>query len=689
MQDKSSPLQRMLFRLLFDREQIDRATNTKSLQQILTLFATMVVLPVVLLAILSLRSLGQAESAMMAGLKQRAESIADGVDAEVASTLRELSIDAERVIEGEVSPTTFADRHPSVRAVYELNSDSELVWPFIAANPSSAWVEPPESYRALITEGLRHENRSEWTAAREDFERAAILGADTPSHAAHGRYLQARATSRVNSAEALALYRALTSDPRDLRDPRGLPIADLARIQQAELEWSTRNRRGAIAGLKGLVNKAIANPWPIESRGSGLTAQYALSQLRDHVDPKWHQQASQSIQRRLQQLYWTRQVEDDLNRLLKQPVSDEAFTTTSTAGGLWVMRASQSGTWIFSLDEAVLLEEINTSVLVTANTLEPTLKASLVNVEDDIGPALFRRTLAPTMPYAAVVVRLASPSDLQSKITRTRLLQILVVLLAVISTTAGLLAGLRLIREQLAQASAKTDFAANVSHELRSPLTQIRLKAEMLSLGLLEETQEQEEGYTSIMREADRLSRLIDNVLDFAAIEQGHKKYNLRPTDLGESLARAVFALEDRLDNAGIELDLNIDANMPVVWVDPDAMGQVFANLLSNAIKYGGSGCWLGVSALVIDDGIQFSISDRGVGIADEDQEHIFEHFYRAHAPEVRKVKGTGIGLSIVRYIIDAHGGIIDVESQLGEGTTFTVTLPFHPPSDSGAKAHA
>jgi two-component system sensor histidine kinase VicK len=119
--------------------------------------------------------------------------------------------------------------------------------------------------------------------------------------------------------------------------------------------------------------------------------------------------------------------------------------------------------------------------------------------------------------------------------------------------------------------------------------------------------------------------------------------------------------------------------------MDRDAVAQVFTNLLSNAAKYGADGQWVGLTARVSLDGVDVMVSDRGIGISKADIDHVFDHFFRANTPDVRKRRGTGIGLSIVRYIVEAHGGTISVDSELGEGTTFTVTFPFQPPRDAGA----
>lgn len=226
----------------------------------------------------------------------------------------------------------------------------------------------------------------------------------------------------------------------------------------------------------------------------------------------------------------------------------------------------------------------------------------------------------------------------------------------------------------------KADFAANVSHELRSPITQIRLKAESLQLDLCYDDDDRREHYDAIVLESERLSRLVDNVLDFAAIERGAKRYSLRADDLLDVVRFQAEATEDTLRSRGLELSVDLPDDLPPVWLDREAIGQVIINLLSNAAKYGADGGWVGLRVWETEEGVELSVADRGIGISEEELPQVFDDFFRSTDPLVRRKKGTGIGLAIVRYIVEAHGATITVESEAGEGTTFTILFPTTPP---------
>ncbi|RME24615.1 MAG: sensor histidine kinase [Deltaproteobacteria bacterium] len=299
-----------------------------------------------------------------------------------------------------------------------------------------------------------------------------------------------------------------------------------------------------------------------------------------------------------------------------------------------------------------------------------------------------RRSLAPYLSGWSVAVALRDPEALAADQRWRRALRFGVVAVSVSMIALGFMVSLRFIGRELDVARMKADFAASVSHELRSPITQIRLKGESLLLGLCDDREEEQAAYHAIVRESERLSRLVDNVLDFAAIERGAKRYTLRPGDLGASVRRALVSMEGSLEFKDITLQVELPDDLPAVFHDPDAVGQCVINLVSNAVKYSPEGERVEVVARqrrgtlrgVEQDLIEVAVTDHGIGIAPHDLRQIFEPFYRSRDSLARRRKGTGIGLTITRYIMDAHGGDIEVRSKPGHGSTFTLRFPLEPP---------
>jgi signal transduction histidine kinase len=248
------------------------------------------------------------------------------------------------------------------------------------------------------------------------------------------------------------------------------------------------------------------------------------------------------------------------------------------------------------------------------------------------------------------------------------------VLVAVI--VAGIVATWRLMRRETEMARLKSDFVANVSHDLKTPLSVIRMFGETLEMGRVTDEGRRQEYYRVITREGERLSRLIDNVLDFSRIEGGRQTYDMTPTAV-EPLVRATLeAFAYPLAQQGFKVEVRVGAELPDVMMDADAVGQALANLIDNAIKYSGDDRALTVDARVVDQHLVVAVSDRGIGIAREEQAKIFEKFYRVGRSDTQGRRGSGVGLALVRHVAEAHGGDVMVESTPGEGSCFSLRLP-------------
>ena len=230
----------------------------------------------------------------------------------------------------------------------------------------------------------------------------------------------------------------------------------------------------------------------------------------------------------------------------------------------------------------------------------------------------------------------------------------------------------------------KDVFLSTISHEFRTPLTSIRSYSEVL-INYEEERETQKDFLGIIKSESERLSRLIDNILDLSQIEAGGMVWNDAPTSIGEVIERAACAESQLLHERSLQLSLGIAPNLPVVKVDFDRIQQVITNLLGNAIKFSPRGGEISIWAERISGGtgggpgewIRVSVTDQGKGIGDEDREIIFERFRQASSDTLTdKPKGTGLGLPICREIISHYGGELWVESRGGEGSTFSFTVP-------------
>ena len=252
----------------------------------------------------------------------------------------------------------------------------------------------------------------------------------------------------------------------------------------------------------------------------------------------------------------------------------------------------------------------------------------------------------------------------------------------------GIFLTYRNVSKEMALARLKSDFVSNVSHELRTPLALIRLYAETLELGRLTNPEKHQEYYCIIRKESERLTALINNILDFSRIEAGRKEYEFRETDMRELVRNTLESYRYQIEQHGFTLEEQV-AEVPPLKVDREAMARSLVNLVNNALKYSQDRKYIGVNLYPDDGSVKLEVIDHGIGIPLTEQQKIFEKFYRVGDPLVHNTKGSGLGLSLVQHIARAHGGDIAVDSTPGAGSKFTITLPLDREGNSGRAASA
>jgi len=225
-------------------------------------------------------------------------------------------------------------------------------------------------------------------------------------------------------------------------------------------------------------------------------------------------------------------------------------------------------------------------------------------------------------------------------------------------------------------AQAKSNFVANVSHELKTPLSLLSLFSEILELGRVKNEEKRAEYYRIIRHESLRLNKVIDNILDFSKIEAGRKTYNFADGDMAEVIENVLSSYRYQIVNSGFDIQTNIQPDLPPVLIDRHAMEQAISNLVDNAIKYSREMKQLSITTETRGSDLSIEIADHGIGIPRGEQAKVFEKFYRVGNGLVHDVKGSGLGLSLVKHIIEAHHGTISVESDVGKGSRFTILLP-------------
>jgi len=244
------------------------------------------------------------------------------------------------------------------------------------------------------------------------------------------------------------------------------------------------------------------------------------------------------------------------------------------------------------------------------------------------------------------------------------------------SGTVGAVMVLHDITEIRRLERARRDFVANVSHEFRTPLTAIQGFAETLLEGALEDQENRRRFIQIIHDHALRLGRLTDDLLRLAQIEAGQLNLEFQPVDVSGLIELCLDTTRSKASQGELRLEVRAGSDLPALYGDPRALQAVLQELLDNAIRYSSPGGLIRIETALVGSEIMISVSDTGIGIPKTEQDRIFERFYRADPARSREMGGTGLGLSIAKHLIEAHGGRIRVESEVGKGSTFTIFLP-------------
>jgi len=258
---------------------------------------------------------------------------------------------------------------------------------------------------------------------------------------------------------------------------------------------------------------------------------------------------------------------------------------------------------------------------------------------------------------------------------RTRQNLLLISALALF-TLAGAWVVYSAIRKEIELARIKSDFVSNISHELRTPLALIRMFTETLQLNRVSSEEKRVHYLDIIGRETERLSHLVDNILNFSRMEAGKKTYVSEPVNLTSIAGEVLDTYEFHLKNAGFKLETDLSEPLPAIMGDSEALKQLMINLIDNSIKYSENTKELQIATIASNGHVELRIQDKGVGISPEDLKRIFEKFYRVPNDLIHTTRGSGLGLSLVKHIVDAHKAKIDVTSKLNNGTCFQIRFP-------------
>jgi signal transduction histidine kinase len=640
----------------------------------LVLFVFLV--PFGVLTALAIRTLNQDRELAVRREEDQRRQVAAAVRQEFLGRLENLKL---RALSGAVDVRSDDRARDSADAIVLVArvEDRRLVLPWesrtAAGDVRRILAEQP--FADLVSRGETEELVHQRPGTASSFYRRALSSARHPSQVASSELLVARALGKSGrAAEARTYDRRTLARPLALVDEQGVPFALYASRRVADLEGlAIEDARAALEAAR------QAGAAPVMSPAAVHMANAVVATLRSKGPPE-----IQALVSTAQQAITTQIARGEQALALQQtfPALARQFPSEAARRSEPLWLPFGQGPWLVTLSADISSRQtilIAVDALKAFDRLETAARCVAAGgcrlaQASDAGPDEY--PLGPALPGLTLIQVTSGASDgSQRRLPKQGFYVAALSLVLALAAFGGYLLW-RDVRRELRVAELRSQFVSSVSHELKTPLTAIRMFAETLRMGRPGDPATRDEYLDIIINESERLTRLLNNVLDFSRIESGRKTYQFAPHDLKSIVRTAARAMHYPLARQGFELQVDVGEGIPPVQSDPDALEQAILNLLANALKYSGDARKIELRLARDEAHAVISVRDWGIGIDPVDQRRIFDKFYRVARPENRLIPGTGLGLTLVDHIVRSHHGLVGVDSTPGGGSTFRIHLP-------------
>lgn len=629
------------------------------------------------------------------------------------SSLSELVLKPDRPEELKSRLADLTARNPFIRYAFFINVD----WGVISITVSSGWWKgkrPSELFTLSSNADFQAAEVSEFV--NKDFSEALQLYKNAMTNLTSPAG-QALLLSRIGRCyfkmekyrEGIDAYRRMLELPIEALRLGTPPYSVVALSQIAEGHGALHEDAQRGASLVRLYELLLNNPWDIEGGEYSYYLKSASEEIEDYLtsqpDDSIAKQKFMGLKERgknlndeIQFVEFVRQtvgpqIQSYLARggsaseVQPQNISEHLGDSTLQVGFVKLPATfQQSGLVAFGyqIDEKYVVSELLPGILskvdlgrdVAVGILNEKQEAEYLQQELPISKYLIAENFSQLFPSWKVALFHPEGKTIEELVGREKETYLVLFLGIILVMLIGVVVTARAASHELEVSRLKSEFVSSVSHELKTPLALIRMFGETLETGLVTDEAKRQEFYRIIRKESERLTHLINNVLDFSKMDAGSKEYTFEGADVVEIVRSTLEAYKFHVRDLGFEMVEELPAEPIIARVDKDAISQALLNLLSNATRYSDEEKYVRVEVREDNGWVLISVEDHGVGIPKEDLKKIFDKFYRAGTQKTRETRGSGLGLTLVKHIVEAHGGSIEVESEVGRGSRFTIRIP-------------
>jgi signal transduction histidine kinase len=683
--------------------------------KILLTAIVLILLPGVVLSYIGLSSVNDRARQLEAGyrgtlnlVRDRIEQEITGLEQEVFHALDQSGTDLESLGASRQLLQTISSKHPWLKLPFLASPDGAI----ITSTASLGWLKPrsgSSSMSAFAADLFARAEAAEFV--RKDYAEAVKL--------------YSQALQKVRSIEERALLLSCTgrcrfkmgSYPRGIQDYQQLlslsedaatlgevPTFVVALSQIADGYTAVRDEKGRIATLQLLYEKLLTLPWDVSAslcthylkQTSRELDAYAVQHGREPAilsssRPEELRNREEVLLQSIHRMEW---IQTELLLEIRPRAMRSLAHISSKREGANVQfsyfrlgkAAQASDDWMlgYELDVDQIMKTLVPRILDTVDLgadlrvaiLDDTGTFRFAQINPQAAAFLVAENFSEILPFLKVGLFHSNGGSIDQLIRREKATYLAFLSGTLLVMILGIFLTVRAAAHEVAVSRLKSEFVSNVSHEFKTPLALIRMFGETLESGMVLEEAKRREFYSIIRAESERLTHLINKVLDFSRIDAGVKQYNFREADVVDLIRNTVDTYSFQIRDLGFTVDCRLPPYPITGRIDPEAVAEAVLNLLDNATKYSGECRDIRVTVHREESQIYISVEDQGVGIPKEELPRIFEKFYRARTAATREAPGSGLGLALVKHIAEAHGGRVAVESKLGRGSRFTINIP-------------